>query len=150
MIKRHRRSVVAAAVLLLSGLSVAGQTGKAFKARLAPVPVDLTMTPTVAGSGGVTATLAGNTLTISGTFDGLKSPATIAQVHKGPIAGVRGPVVFDLTVSKGMSGTISGSAELTQLQLIDLEKRRLYVQLHSEKAPEGNLWGWLVPQETKK
>ena len=150
MIKRHRRSVVAAAVLVLSGLPATGQTAKAFKARLSPVPVDLTMTPTVAGSGAVTATLAGNKLTISGTFDGLKSPATIAQVHKGPIAGVRGPVVFDLTVSKGLSGTIGGSAELTPLQLTDLEKRRLYVQLHSEKAPEGNLWGWLVPQETKK
>jgi hypothetical protein len=24
------------------------------------------------------------------------------------------------------------------------------VQLHSEKAPEGNLWGWLLPQEAKK
>ena len=55
MIKRHRRGVVAAAVLLLSGLPITGQTGKAFKARLAPVPVDLTMTPTVATSESTTA-----------------------------------------------------------------------------------------------
>jgi hypothetical protein len=150
MIIRHWRSMVAAAVLLSSGLPVTAQSGKAFKARLSPVPVDLTMTPTVAGSGAVTAVLTGNKLTISGSFEGLKSPATIAQVHKGPIAGVRGPVVFDLTVSKGTSGTISGSADLTPIQLTDLEKRRLYVQLHSEKAPDGNLWGWLVVQESKK
>ena len=150
MIIRHWRSIVAAAVLLSAGLPVTAQSGKAFKARLSPVPVDLTMTPTVAGSGAITAVLTGNKLTISGTFEGLKSPATIAQVHKGPIAGVRGPVVFDLAVSKGTSGTISGSADLTPLQLTDLEKRRLYVQLHSEKAPDGNLWGWLVVQESKK
>jgi hypothetical protein len=150
MIIRHWRSIVAATALLSFGLPVTAQSGKAFRARLSPVPVDLTMTPTVAGSGAVTAVLTGNKLTISGTFEGLKSPATIAQVHKGPIAGVRGPVVFDLTVSKGISGTISGSADLTPLQLTDLEKRRLYVQLHSEKAPDGNLWGWLVVQENKK
>jgi hypothetical protein len=150
MIISQWRSGVAATVFLLSSFAVTAQGGKTFKARLAPVPVDLTMTPTVAGSGAVTAVLAGNKLTISGTFDGLKSPATIAQVHKGPIAGVRGPVVFDLTVSKGTNGTISGSADLTPLQLTDLEKRRLYVQLHSEKAPDGNLWGWLVAQENKK
>ena len=150
MIIRHWRSAVAAAVLALSVFPVAAQSGKAFKARLSPVPVDLTMTPTVAGVGSVTAVLAGNKLTITGTFEGLKSAATIAQVHKGPVAGVRGPVVFDLTVSKGTAGTISGSADLTPLQITDLEKRRLYVQLHSEKAPEGNLWGWLVAQESKK
>jgi hypothetical protein len=150
MMIRHWTSTVAAAVLLVSGVQGTAQSGKAFKARLSPVPVDLTMTPTVAGSGAVTAVLTGNKLTISGTFDGLKSPATIAQVHKGPVAGVRGPVVFELTVSKGTNGTISGSVDLTPLQLTDLDKRRLYVQLHSEKAPEGNLWGWLVPQEIKK
>jgi hypothetical protein len=34
----------------------------------------------------------------------------------------------------------------------DLDKGRLYVQLQSEKAPDGNLWGWLMPQaqETKR
>ena len=42
-------------------------------------------------------------------------------------------------------GTISGSVELTATQVADLEKRRLYVQVHSEKAPDGNLWGWLFP-----
>jgi len=32
----------------------------------------------------------------------------------------------------------------------DLASSRLYIQLHSEKAPDGNLWGWLFPQEGKK
>ena len=37
--------------------------------------------------------------------------------------------------------------DLTPLQVTDLEKGRFYVQLHSEKAPDGNLWGWLLPAE---
>jgi hypothetical protein len=142
-----------AAALLLTALVVgpaAAQGGKSFKARLAPVPMDLTMAATVAGSGSLTASLSGSKLTIAGNFDGLKSPATIAQLHRSPAMGVRGPNIGDLTVSKGTSGTISGTVELTAAQLADLERRHLYVQLHSEKAPDGNLWGWLVPQENRR
>ena len=135
-----------------AGVLVAQQP-KTFKARLSPVPIDISMQATIAGSGSVVATLTGNKLAITGTFDGLRSPATIAQVHKGPVKGVRGPVVFDLTVAKGAeptAGTLSGSVELTALQIADLEKARLYVQLHSEKAPDGNLWGWLVLPESRR
>jgi hypothetical protein len=131
---------------------VTAQQPKTFKARLSPVPIDLAMAATIAGSGSVTAVLAGAKLSINGTFDGLRSPATIAEVHKGPVRGVRGPVVFKLDVSKAadpVSGTISGTFDLTPLQVADLEKGRLYVQLHSEKAPDGNLWGWLL-QETRR
>jgi hypothetical protein len=132
----------AAALLLVAAISQA-QTSKIFKTRLAPVPIDLPMAATVTGSGSLTASLEGNKLTFSGTFGGLTGRATIAQVHKGPVAGVRGPVLFDLTVTHATNGTISGSVELSPTQLVDLEKRRLYVQIHSEKAPDGNLWGWL-------
>jgi hypothetical protein len=137
-----------------AGLAVAtAQQPKTYKARLSPVPIDLAMAATIAGSGSVTAVLTGARLSMSGTFDGLRSPATIAQVRKGPVRGVRGPVVFDLNVSKAadpMSGTISGAFDLTPPQIADLEKGRLYVQLHSEKAPDGNLWGWLLVQENRR
>jgi hypothetical protein len=144
----RRGNTLAAALLLIAVASPHGQSGKSFKARLSPVPVDLAMMANIAGSGSATAVLANDTLTITGTFDGLKSPATIAQVHKSPIAGVRGPVVFDLAVTGTTSGTIKGTLTLTPPQITDLEKHRLYIQIHSEKAPEGNLWGWLF--ETKK
>jgi hypothetical protein len=146
------------AVLILiasaAGLVVAtAQQPKTFRARLSAVPIDLAMAATIAGSGSVTAVLTGARLSMNGTFDGLRSPATIAQVRKGPVRGVRGPVVFDLNVSKAadpVSGTISGAFDLTPLQIADLEKGRLYVQLHSEKAPDGNLWGWLLVQENRR
>jgi hypothetical protein len=58
--------------------------------------------------------------------------------------------VFDLTVTPGTSGKISGSLDLSPSQVEDLARERFYVQLHSEKAPDGNLWGWLLVQETKR
>ena len=51
--------------------------------------------------------------------------------------------MLTLTVSKAMSGTVSGSFDLTPEQLENFKKSKWYVQIHSEKAPEGNLWGWL-------
>jgi len=140
-----------AAVALIAGLPVAAraQTPKSFRARLSPVPIDLTMAATIAGSGSVTATLNGNKLSINGTFDGLRSPATIAKLHKGP-RGVRGEPILDLTVTKATSGTITANLDLTPQLVQDLQQMRLYVQLSSEKAPDGNLWGWLLPQEGKR
>jgi hypothetical protein len=127
------------------------QQPRTFRTRLAPVPIDLSMQATVAGSGTASAVLTGAKLTITGTFEGLRSPATTAQLHRSPVKGVRGPVIFDLTVKPdGTSGSLSGTLELTSIQVADLEKGRLYIQLHSEKAPEGNLWGWLTPQENKR
>ena len=114
------------------------------------MPIDVQMQATVSGSGSLTAVLTSSKLTVNGTFDGLRSPATIVQMHKSPTRGVRGPVVFDLTATQGTSGTITGTVDLTAAQVADLEKGLLYVQLHSEKAPEGNLWGWLLPAEAKK
>jgi len=149
----HWLSVLILIVAATGPVVVTAQQPKMFKARLSPVPIDLAMAATIAGSGSVTAVLTGNKLSITGTFDGLRSPATIAQVHKSPVRGVRGPVVFDIAVAKAAdptSGTITGAFDLTALQVADLEKGRLYVQLHSEKAPDGTLWGWLLVQENRR
>jgi hypothetical protein len=139
-------------LILCSPVLLLAQQSKAFKTRLAPVPIDLSMQATIAGSGSVSATLTGTKLAITGTFEGLRSPATTAQLHRSPVRGVRGPVIFDLAVTKsdGTSGTLTGTVELSAVQVADLEKGRLYVQLHSEKAPDGNLWGWLTLSDGKR
>jgi hypothetical protein len=150
MARAYGAGLLVCSFALWTGAHAQAQSGRSFKARLAPVPIDITMQATVSGSGSASAVLTGTKLTVTGTFDGLRSPATIAQMHKSPIRGVRGPVVFDLTASSGTSGTITASVDLTAAQITDLEKGRLYVQLHSEKAPDGNLWGWLLPAEVKR
>jgi hypothetical protein len=142
-----------ATVATVMTVALPAQGSKTYKARLSPVPIDVSMQATVSGVGAASAVLTGARLVVTGSFEGLKSPATIAKIHKGPARGVRGPEVFDLNVSRGAgggtAGTLEGTFELTPVQLSDLERGRLYVQVHSEKAPEGNLWGWLLPQEKR-
>lgn len=135
-------------VLMLAVTAPLAQSGRAFKGRLSPVPV-AAASPDITGVGSVTATLTGTRLAISGTFEGLASPATFAKLHRAP-KGIRGPAVFDLTITPGTSGKIDGSIDLSSAQVEDLTRERFYVQLHSEKAPDGNLWGWLLSQETKR
>ena len=137
-----------AVVLAMSSLMHA--QAPQYRARLAIVPIDIAMQATIAGSGAVTATLKGSTLTVNGTFSGLKTAATAARVHRGPRTAMRGAPIGDLTATANTSGTISGAIELTKEQVEDLAAGRIYVQLHSEKAPDGNLWGWLLAQEVKK
>jgi len=115
-----------------------------YKVRLSTVPMDGGMREAVAGLGSASAVLSGTKLTITGTFQGLRSPATTAHVHSGPARGVRGPSLGDLTVSAALNGTISGSIDLTREQVQNLQSGKLYVQISSEKAPDGNLWGWIL------
>jgi CHRD domain len=132
--------------LLILVAALPAQQPRVFTARLSTVPITVAMQNVVAGRGSAKATLTGNKLTVEGSFDGLRSPATVARIHLAPRA-MRGAAVHELTVSKGTTGMISGSLELTSRQVEALEKGSLYIQLHSEKAPDGNLWGWLLPQE---
>ena len=145
-------TVAAAAALMLvalCGSHVTAQTARMFVARLSTVPITVAMQDTVSGRGSADAVFTGNTLTIEGMFEGLRSPATVARLHLAPPA-VRGPAVLDLSVSQSTSGVISGTAELTPGQVEALEENSLYIQIHSEKAPDGNLWGWLLPQEVTR
>ena len=137
-------AVLTAAAVVWFVPSAAAQNPERFRVRLTTVPMDGGMRNTVAGSGSATASLAGATLSITGTFDGLKSPATAAAVHSGAAKGVRGASVADLVVSRATKGTLTGSITLTQEQLKGLREGRFYIELASEKAPEGNLWGWLL------
>jgi hypothetical protein len=127
---------------------VSAQQARTFKARLSPLPSDVATMNAITGAGTVTATLEGNKLTIKGTFERLRTPATLARLHRA-YRGTKGPSFADLTVTSGPSGSISGTLALTPEQVNDLGKSLFYVQLHSEKAPDGNLWGWLLPIEEK-
>lgn len=125
--------------------------GDGYKARLSPTPVENSTVAGITGSGSVTATLNGRSLLVRGSFEGMKTPATIAQVRLGP-RGVRGPVMFDLTVTKGAAGagSINGTFTLTPEQVEAVKRGRFYLQVHSQTAADGNLWGWLLPVEGKE
>ena len=140
---RSLTTVVVALVMAGAVRPAIAQTGERFRARLTPLPRDAANMRDLTGIGSATATLSGNKLTINGTFEGLRGPATVARLHRAQ-TGVRGDSVFDLTVSRAPSGTVTASLDLSPLLVDDLRKGRLYIQIHSEKAPDGNLWGWLL------
>jgi hypothetical protein len=96
------------------------------RARLSPVPIDVTLQGTIAGLGAATATLAGTK------------------------PGLRGPLVGEFASSGGTTGTFTGTLTLTREQAASFAKGLLYVQVQSEKAPDGNLWGWLMAPKGRR
>lgn len=135
--------VCTVAVLLAMAQAAFSQQAETFHARLSPVPINVAMQAKIAGSGSVTATLQGNKLTVDGTFEGMRSAATVAHLHRGA-RGIPGPHIADLTVTKAAKGSVSGTVTLTPAQVDDLRNARIYVQIHSVSAPDGNLRGWLL------
>lgn len=144
---RNKRVMLAVAFLavLIAGSALRAQNSESFKARLSPVPINVGMMSTVAGTGSLTATLTGKQLAIQGTFEGLRSPATTVAIHRSP-KGIPGPEIanFQLTATNSIKGTVSGTLELSADQIADLRNGLWYVQIQSERAPDGNLWGWLL------
>lgn len=111
--------------------------------RLSPMPVTAATVRTITGVGSFTASLNGSTLSISGQFEGMNSAATAAHVHTGAKAQT-GPVAFPIDVTKAMSGTISVQTTLTPELIEALHAESLYIQIHSEGNPGGELRGWLL------
>lgn len=135
---------IAVALLAVIGVCAAAQSEEKFRTRLAPVAMDIAMRVNIAGTGSASATLNGSKVAVTGTFDGLVTPATNAHLHMGLAPGVRGPSVFNLTVTTAKTGTIGGSFDLTPDQAEAFRQGKFYIVINSEKAPEGNLWGWLL------
>ena len=134
------------AIIAAVAFSLAAQNRETFKATLSAVPADIRTRADLAGAGSVTAVLDGSRLAITGSFEGLKTAATTANLHSAVAAGVRGPAIADLTIPKATSGTIAGLTELTPQQMTSLHHGGLYIEIHNEKSPDGVLWGWLLRQ----
>jgi CHRD domain len=144
ILNRYGTALAVGVASVCLALSLAAQGGDTYKTRLSALPADAKTRPDLAGTGTVTATLAGKKLTVNGTFEGLKTNATMAEIRNGVTAAVRGDAIGTVTVTKAMKGTITGSIELTDPQIEHLKKGGLYVQIYTEKPTDGTLWGWLM------
>jgi len=140
---RHYSSLMAFVLLVLGSALATAQDMNSLHGRLSPMPVTPATVKTITGQGLVSAKLNGTTLTIEGNFEGMSSAATMAHIHLGPKA-VPGPVILRLDFSNGSSGTLRGSLTLSPEQVTALHAESLYVQIHSETNPEGELRGWLT------
>ena len=137
---RSRILLCAATALLLAAPAFAA----GYEAQLDPAPFDATTRADVIESiGNLTATLEGSTLTVRGTFSNFTSPATAGSFRIGLAKGVPGDAIGTLTVEHARQGSFSGTIRLTSAQMAALKKEALYVRIDSEKAPEGNVQGWL-------
>ena len=87
-------AVVAAAPLLIAAVAAEER----FETRLSPVAMDLLTRDDLAGVGGATATLSGDRLSLTGSFRGLPSAATGAELRQGVAIGARGPAVLPVSV----------------------------------------------------
>jgi hypothetical protein len=143
--RKRRRIQWCAAALLGAAIALHASAQTSFKVRLRPVPIEASTAANTIGAGEATAQLAGTRLTLRGNFAGLKGAATVARLHQGPVMGVRGPAIADVTVPAATSGTFSAEVTLSASQVEGLRQGHVYLQIHSETAPDGNLWGWLLP-----
>lgn len=139
---RRASSVIAIVAL---GAGAAALAADNYRVRLTTVPIEARTSATVKGSGSATAELDGTRLTIEGSFTGLVSPATVGELHEGPVKAVRGPKIAEFAVPQAQTGSFRAELTLTRQQAQSLREGRLYLQIASEGVPDGNLWGWLLP-----
>lgn len=130
----------------VASVDLAVAADQKFDTRLTAVAFDGAMRASVQGDGHAAAILSGKRLLVTGDFMELPSDATSAHIFVGLGIGIPGDRIFDLTVSGARGGTISGSFVLNSKQLTALRSGHFYVQISSQKAPDGNLWGWLMPE----
>ncbi|MFV1883593.1 MAG: CHRD domain-containing protein [Balneola sp.] len=104
-------------------------------------------------SGAVVFELIGDTLFVSGSFNGLSGTYSASHIHLAP-AGSGGGVSFSLSPTVGvdnMSGVYHASNnkfELTTFQKQDLWDRDFYVNIHSSAYGGGELRGQITPPVT--
>jgi len=147
--KRLNRVATAAITAALVCLGFGAETSAAaekYQAYLSPMPHNDAMHANFSGKGSTIATLDGDTMTLSGAFTGLASAATKAHVYLSKGAGIPGTPIFDVTVSPAAEGNLTGAFKLDKDQTAALKSGKLYIQIDSEKAPNGNLWGWLLTE----
>lgn len=122
------------------------QDAPRYEGRLSVVPVDFSTVRQTSGSGWVEAWIENGALRVEGSFEGTPTPATDAELRRGP-PGVPGPVVADLEVQPDTAGAILGEVELADDLEDALRNGHLYVLVRTEGNPEGEIRGWIVPPD---
>ena len=139
-------AILAWAWIGLGPVDAAAQAGDTFTVRLSVVPVDARTTLTTSGTGSVRAVLIEDQLFLTGAFEGMGSAAIAAHIHLGR-PGQRGPIAFQLSVSKNASGVLGGGVRLTDEEVQALRDGAYYIQVHTEGNPGGELRGWILEAE---
>lgn len=103
------------------------------------------------GSGTGIFELNGNVLSFEVMASGLTGPLSAAHFHNAP-AGQDGGVIFDLgpfIVEENGDITIEGEWTLDAAEMALLEDGNLYVNLHTQQFPDGEIRGQVEPLEAE-
>lgn len=76
-------------------------------------------------------------------YYGLSSPPIKVHLHGPKEEGMKAPAVLDEHSDHPTSPT-TGTVTLTDHQIDELKAGQLYVNVHSQSYPDGEIRGWLV------
>ncbi len=143
-----RRSAVlraACAALVVAPASATVHTLFAFMNGVEEVPATTSL-----GLGTVTLSLddVALSVTITGSYSGLLTNATISHIHGPAAIGVGGPVLIPLLTTGGTSGTLSGGGSLSAADVTNMLNGLTYLNLHTSGTPAGELRGQILKPPT--
>lgn len=100
------------------------------------------------GTASVTLDTVTKTATYRIEFTGLSGPVKILHIHglRPPSGGA--PEVIMMRMDHPTS-PVTGTVSFTDAQIAQLKHGDLYVNVHSDKYPDGEIRGWLVPASDK-
>jgi hypothetical protein len=135
----YRFAVVAVAALALSACS---DDDEEFEAEMngaaeRPTPVDTQAT------GNATVTIEDTAVRVQGEFEGLSGAAVAAHIHGPADKETAAPIICPLTATAAVGGTLAGSCTFTEEQLQQLRDGRMYVNVHTQQHPQGEIRGQL-------
>ena len=95
-------SLLLGAACVLPAAAAPGAPGT-YETVLGPTPINHTTKTSLVGEGAAVATLTGNTLKISGTFQGMSGAASDAHIMMGEAIGIPGGDSILLTIARRLS-----------------------------------------------
>jgi hypothetical protein len=99
-----------------------------------------------AGSGTGVMNVVNNVLTYNISFSDLLSAATASHIHGPADTSHNAPVLIPFsTTPAATSGTISGTAALSNQELADMLQGLTYANIHTTNYPGGEIRGQVVP-----
>lgn len=95
-------------------------------------------------TGTANVTVAGNRLAVDGAWEGFDIADPGAHIHGPAPAGANAGILFELAYDNS-SRTFEGTFTLDQEQMSYFLENELYINLHSEAFPAGEIRGQITP-----